>query len=149
MIMFDWTQHTLLDSEILPYKLPAMEKASLAACDAKNGLADGLIDRRDHCQFDLQVSTCPGADGPKSFDAAASNRSVLRGRPLEEREGHGGICSAVHDARPVSQQWRTRAERLPRPWPNGLQEEGPGERRDPRARSLGGARRDARKTHHR
>ena len=39
MIMFDWTQRALLGSEIPPYKIPAMEKATLAACDAKDGLA--------------------------------------------------------------------------------------------------------------
>jgi len=64
MIMFDWTQRALLGSEIPAYKIPAMKKATLAACDAKDGLADGLIDRPDKCEFDPAVLTCRGADGP-------------------------------------------------------------------------------------
>jgi Tannase and feruloyl esterase len=64
MVMFDWTQRALLGSEIPPYKIRAMEKATLAACDAKDGLADGLIDRPDKCEFDPKVLTCQGADGP-------------------------------------------------------------------------------------
>lgn len=64
LIMFDWTQRALLGSEIPPYKIPAMQKATLAACDAKDGLADGLIDRPDRCEFDPQVLSCQGADSP-------------------------------------------------------------------------------------
>jgi hypothetical protein len=64
MMMFAWTQKALLGSEIPPYKVAAMEKATLAACDAKDGLADGLIDRPDLCRFDPKVLTCQGADRP-------------------------------------------------------------------------------------
>ncbi len=64
MMMFAWTQRALLGSEIQPYKIPAMEKATLAACDARDGLADGLIDRPDRCKFDPEVMVCQGADGP-------------------------------------------------------------------------------------
>jgi hypothetical protein len=64
MMMFVWTQRALLGSEIQPYKIPAMEKATLAACDARDGLADGLIDRPDRCKFDPEVMVCQGAEGP-------------------------------------------------------------------------------------
>jgi len=64
MVMFDWTQRALLGSEIPPYKIPAMEKATLAACDARDGLVDGLIDRPDKCEFNPGVLACQGADGP-------------------------------------------------------------------------------------
>jgi hypothetical protein len=64
MLMFDWTQRVLLGSEIPPSKIPAMEKATLATCDAKDGLVDGLIDRPDKCEFDPKVLTCQGAYGP-------------------------------------------------------------------------------------
>jgi Tannase and feruloyl esterase len=64
MVMFDWTQRALLGSEIPPFKIPSMEKATLAACDAKDGLADGLIDRPNKCEFDPKVLTCQSADGP-------------------------------------------------------------------------------------
>ena len=47
------------------YKIPAMERATLAACDTKDGLADGLIDRPDKCEFHPDVLACQGADGPE------------------------------------------------------------------------------------
>lgn len=70
MMMFDWTQRVLLGAEIPPHKIPAMEKATLAACDARDGLADGLIDRPDLCTFDPTVLTCKGADGPDCLTPA-------------------------------------------------------------------------------
>jgi Tannase and feruloyl esterase len=81
MIMFDWTQRALLGSEIPPSKVPAMEKATLAACDAKDGLADGLIDRPDHCEFDPKVLTCAGGDGPNCLTPkqVAAWKKILQG----------------------------------------------------------------------
>jgi hypothetical protein len=58
MMMFIWTQRALLGAEIPPSKIPAMEKATLAACDAHDGLADGLIDRPDMCKFDPRSMVC-------------------------------------------------------------------------------------------
>ena len=81
MIMFDWTQRALLGSEIPPSKVPAMEKATLAACDAKDGLADGLIDRPDKCEFDPKVLTCAGSDGPNCLTPkqVAAWKKILEG----------------------------------------------------------------------
>jgi hypothetical protein len=64
MMMYDWTQRVLLGAEIPPRKIPAMVKGTLAACDARDGLKDGLIDRPDLCRFDPAVLTCAGADSP-------------------------------------------------------------------------------------
>ena len=63
MVMFDWSQRALLGAEIPPYKIPAMEKATLAMCDARDGLEDGVIDRPDLCDFDSKVLTCGAEDG--------------------------------------------------------------------------------------
>jgi hypothetical protein len=81
MMMFDWTQRALLGSEIPPEKIPAMKKATLAACDARDGLADGLIDRPDLCKFDPKVLTCEGADGPNCLTPAQVTawRKILDG----------------------------------------------------------------------
>lgn len=62
MVMFDWSQRALLDAEIPPYKIPAMEKATLAQCDAIDGLADGVIGRPDRCDFDPGVLLCAAED---------------------------------------------------------------------------------------
>jgi feruloyl esterase len=45
-------------------KYPAIHQAVLAACDALDGLKDGLIDDPTRCHFDAQVLACKGGDGP-------------------------------------------------------------------------------------
>jgi tannase/feruloyl esterase len=81
MMMFDWTQRALLGAEIPPHKIPAMEQATLAACDARDGLKDGLIDRPDLCAFDPKVLTCQGADAPDCLTPrqVAAWRKILEG----------------------------------------------------------------------
>lgn len=81
MMMFIWTQRALLGAEIPPYKIPAMEKATLEACDAGDGLADGLIDRPDRCKFNPESMVCQGADGPNCLTARQANawQKILSG----------------------------------------------------------------------
>jgi feruloyl esterase len=43
-------------------KLPAITAAALAACDANDGLADGIIAEPRRCRFDPSVLTCKGAE---------------------------------------------------------------------------------------
>lgn len=45
-------------------KLPALGAAVLEACDALDGLEDGLVDDPRACDFDPGVLECEGADGP-------------------------------------------------------------------------------------
>jgi feruloyl esterase len=45
-------------------KYPVIHQAVLAACDAVDGLKDGLIDDPRRCHFDPQVIACKAADGP-------------------------------------------------------------------------------------
>ena len=62
---FVWNEQALLydpDSSIPPGKLPAIQKAALAACDGLDGLKDGLIEDPRTCRFDPAVLTCKGAD---------------------------------------------------------------------------------------
>jgi hypothetical protein len=46
------------ESHINPEQLPAIEKAALAACDAKDGVKDGLIEDPRQCHFDPGVLLC-------------------------------------------------------------------------------------------
>jgi feruloyl esterase len=43
-------------------KLPAIEKAALAACDALDGVTDGIIGDPAKCHFDPQVLLCKSGD---------------------------------------------------------------------------------------
>lgn len=47
---------------ISPAKLKAIESAVLNACDARDGLTDGIVDSPDRCGFDPQVLLCKGPE---------------------------------------------------------------------------------------
>jgi len=81
MMSYSWTQRGLLGAEIPPYKIPAMAKATLDACDAQDGLADGVIDSPDKCDFDPAVLTCEGEDTPDCLTPAQVTawRKILDG----------------------------------------------------------------------
>jgi feruloyl esterase len=59
-------QATLRDpaSYIPPAKYPAIHKAALAACDAMDGVKDGVIGEPMKCRFDPGVLACRSGDGP-------------------------------------------------------------------------------------
>lgn len=43
-------------------KLPAIQRAALAACDAEDGVRDGIISNPEKCHFDPNVLLCKGHD---------------------------------------------------------------------------------------
>jgi len=51
-------------SRIPPEKYPMIHEAVLAACDAQDGLKDGLISEPERCHVDFAAMECKGADGP-------------------------------------------------------------------------------------
>jgi feruloyl esterase len=59
-------QHMLasIDNYLPAEKVELISKASLAECDAKDGLADGLITDPRRCTFKPEALKCAGADGP-------------------------------------------------------------------------------------
>src|SRR6267154_4340782 len=74
-----WIAHAVLKdpaSYIPPAKYPVIHQAALAACDAADGLKDGLIDDPSKCRFDPAVLLCkdPGNndnnDGPSCLTGA-------------------------------------------------------------------------------
>jgi len=54
---------------IPPSKLPVLHKAVLAACDAQDGVNDGVLEDPRRCHFDPKVVQCSGADGPDCLTA--------------------------------------------------------------------------------
>ena len=58
------------DSYIPPAKYPVIHQAALAACDAKDGLKDGLITDPTRCDFDPKALLCKNGDGPSCLTAA-------------------------------------------------------------------------------
>ena len=57
-------------SYIPPSKYPAIHQAVLNACDALDGLKDGLLADPTRCRFDPKVLACQDADGPACLTAA-------------------------------------------------------------------------------
>jgi tannase/feruloyl esterase len=49
-------------SYISPNKLKAIEAAALAACDARDGVTDSVLDDPTRCRFDPSVLLCKGAE---------------------------------------------------------------------------------------
>ena len=65
-------QATLSDKEsyIPPAKYPMMHTAVLQACDAMDGVKDGVIDDPTKCRFDPAVLACKEGDAPDCLTAA-------------------------------------------------------------------------------
>jgi feruloyl esterase len=62
--------HADEQSYIPPAKYPAIHAAALEACDARDGLKDGLIENPRRCTFDPGVLACKGGDGPSCLTPA-------------------------------------------------------------------------------
>jgi feruloyl esterase len=67
-----WEVQALGDpaSWIPPAKLPAIENAALAACDALDGVKDGVIGDPSRCRFDPSTLLCKGAEADACLTAA-------------------------------------------------------------------------------
>jgi hypothetical protein len=59
---FVWNSQALTAAPIPPAKLPAINDAVIAACDADDGLVDGVISDPARCAFDPAVLRCGGAE---------------------------------------------------------------------------------------
>ena len=57
-------------SYVPPEKYPAIHKAVMEACDALDGLKDGLIGDPTRCHFDPKALICKGSDGPTCLTTA-------------------------------------------------------------------------------
>jgi len=70
---FAWDEQALLEnseSYIPSAKLPAISAAVLAACDARDGLKDGLLDDPRQCNFDANTLLCKAAETDACLTAA-------------------------------------------------------------------------------
>ena len=57
------------EAYIQPAKYPMIHRAVLEACDAKDGLKDGLIESPERCNVDFKSLQCKAADGPDCLTA--------------------------------------------------------------------------------
>ncbi len=64
-------------SFIPPAKLPIIQQAALAACDASDGVKDGLVSAPEKCKFDPQVLACKSG-GDESQCLTTAQMTALR-----------------------------------------------------------------------
>jgi feruloyl esterase len=78
------SQETNLPAE----KLEIVQDAAIRACDANDGLADGIISDPQHCHFDPKKLLCTGADTSKCLTAAQVGAvEKLYSGPMNPRTG--------------------------------------------------------------
>jgi len=69
---FAWNEQAMMAnpaSYIPASKLPIIQQAALDACDALDGIKDGVINNPRRCHFNPAVLQCKGADGPGCLTA--------------------------------------------------------------------------------
>ena len=85
----DVAQATIDDPRayISSLKLPAIERAALAQCDALDGVKDGIINDPEKCHFDPAVLLCKGSDSPECL--TQQQVSSLKKYYAGGEDGHG------------------------------------------------------------
>jgi feruloyl esterase len=76
-----WVANAMTEGHIPAAKLQTVENAALAACDARDGVKDGVIDRPDQCGFQPSSLLCKDEDSDSCLTAAqvAGLEKVLGG----------------------------------------------------------------------
>jgi hypothetical protein len=91
MVSSLWTGYVAMKdaaSRIPAPKFAVVHKAAVAACDAGDGLKDGIISAPRSCHFDAAALQCTGEDGPDCLTAAQV--AALRGIYQGPRNPHSG-----------------------------------------------------------
>ena len=84
--------HRSPDSYIPPEKYPVIHAAALEACDALDGVKDGVIENPARCKFDPKVIECKGADGPACLTPAQVETARALYAPLKDPKS-GAVLS--------------------------------------------------------
>jgi len=102
---FAWNEQALASGPgayIPAKKMQALEAATVAACDALDGVKDGVIDDPTRCRFDPSVLACKGADSDtcltdpqiaalKKIYAGPKNSKGEQLFPGDQPGGEGGL----------------------------------------------------------
>jgi feruloyl esterase len=119
-LLFGWISvaqavHRTPSAFIPPSKYPLIHGAALRACDATDGLEDGLISDPTHCHFDPIVLKCKGGDAPECL----TDEQVEAARKIYSPVVNPRTKKAIFPGlQPGSEPgWETLAG--PMPFPNG------------------------------
>ena len=75
------------EARLAPSHLQALHAAVVAACDANDGLKDGLISNPAACKFDPKVLQCKNGDGPDCLTATQVETVKTIYSPLKGAKG--------------------------------------------------------------
>jgi feruloyl esterase len=75
------------DARIPPEKYPMIHQAVLDACDASDGLKDGLIGEPERCHPDFKALECKGADDPSCLTPRQVQSAQAVTSPLKTSTG--------------------------------------------------------------
>jgi feruloyl esterase len=69
-LLFNRSVNATAEGVIPPAKYPAIHQAVLAACDGRDGVADGVLENPAACRFDPSMLRCTSGDGASCLTAA-------------------------------------------------------------------------------
>jgi feruloyl esterase len=75
------------EAYIPPAKYPMIHRAVLEACDAKDGLKDGLIEAPESCNVDFKSLQCKASDGPDCLTARQVQTAQTITSPVATKTG--------------------------------------------------------------
>ncbi|WP_263383605.1 tannase/feruloyl esterase family alpha/beta hydrolase [Granulicella arctica] len=75
------------EANIPPTKYPMIHQAVLDACDAKDGLKDGLIEAPESCHVDFKRLQCKAADSPDCLTARQVQTAQMITSPVATKTG--------------------------------------------------------------
>ena len=75
------------EAYIPPAKYPMIHRAVLEACDAKDGLKDGLIEAPESCNVDFKSLQCKASDGPDCLTAHQVQTAQTITSPVATKAG--------------------------------------------------------------
>ena len=85
---FIWNERAMAENPIPAEKLPAIQNAVLAACDAQDGVKDGLIEDPRACRFDPRSMVCKANDTASCLtEGQASTLQKIYDGPRNPRTG--------------------------------------------------------------
>lgn len=104
---FIWNEQALAETPIPAAKLPTIQNAVLAACDAMDGVKDGLLEDPRACRFDPSALQC------KAADAATC---LTDGQVATLRKVYGGAKNP-RTGKQIFPGWPAGTEAVPGGWP--------------------------------
>jgi feruloyl esterase len=87
--------HRSEDSYIPPDKYALVHEAVLKACDALDGVKDGVIENPSVCHFDPKALVCKGADGPNCLTPAQVETARALYSPIKNPKTGAEVMPAL------------------------------------------------------